>query len=567
MPGDRSLLKIKGEKMRSDLMKKGLERAPHRSLFKAMGYTDEEIARPLIGVVNSANEIIPGHIHLDLIAQDVKAGIRMAGGTPVEFPVIGVCDGIAMNHAGMKYSLASRELIADSIEIMATAHPFDALVFIPNCDKIIPGMLMAALRMNIPSIFISGGPMLAGRMEGKAVDLISVFEGVGAVKAKKMTPARLKQLEDCACPGCGSCSGMYTANSMNCVTEALGLGLPGNGTIPAVQAARHRLAKHAGMKIMELLEKNIRPRDIATLAAFKNAIAVDMALGCSTNTVLHIPAIAHEAGIKLDLNLFNKISEKTPNLCKLSPAGPHHIEDLDAAGGIQAVIKVISTIGVIDKKVLTVTGSSVAVNLKNACVLNDTVIRPLNNPYSSQGGIAVLRGNLAPDGAVVKQSAVAPAMQVNEGKARVFDSEDSAIAAIMAGKIKPGDIVVIRYEGPKGGPGMREMLSPTSAIVGMGLDKTVALLTDGRFSGGTQGAAIGHISPEAAEGGPIALVKEGDIIAIDIPAKKLNLKVSDAELIRRRKTWKPKQPAITSGYLARYSKMVTSASTGAIFRD
>jgi dihydroxy-acid dehydratase len=553
--------------MRSDLMKKGLERAPHRSLFKAMGYTDEEITRPLIGVVNSANEIIPGHIHLDLITQDVKAGIRMSGGTPVEFPVIGVCDGISMGHAGMKYSLASRELIADSIEIMATAHPFDALVFIPNCDKIIPGMLMAALRLNIPAIFISGGPMLAGKMEGRAVDLISVFEGVGAVKAKKMTSASLKQLEDCACPGCGSCSGMYTANSMNCVTEALGLGLPGNGTIPAVQAARHRLAKYAGMKIMELLQKNIRPRDIATLAAFKNAIAVDMALGCSTNTVLHIPAIAHEAGIKLDLNLFNKISEKTPNLCKLSPAGPHHIEDLDTAGGIQAVMKVISAIGVIDKKVLTVTGKSVAVNLKNACVLNDTVIRPLNNPYSPQGGIAILRGNLAPDGAVVKQSAVASAMQVNEGKARVFDCEDAAIAAILGGKIKAGDIVVIRYEGPKGGPGMREMLSPTSAIVGMGLDKTVALLTDGRFSGGTQGAAIGHISPEAAEGGTIALVKEGDIIAVDIPAKKLNLKVSDAELEKRRKAWKPKQPAITSGYLARYAKLVTSASTGAIFKD
>jgi dihydroxy-acid dehydratase len=553
--------------MRSDLMKKGLERAPHRSLFKAMGYTDEEIARPLIGVVNSANEIIPGHIHLDLIAQDVKAGIRMSGGTPVEFPVIGVCDGIAMNHAGMKYSLASRELIADSIEIMATAHPFDALAFIPNCDKIVPGMLMAALRLNIPAIFISGGPMLAGRMEGKAVDLISVFEGVGAVKAKKMTAANLKQLEDCACPGCGSCSGMYTANSMNCVTEALGMGLPGNGTVPAVQAARHRLAKYAGMKIMDLVAKNIRPRDIATLAAFKNAIAVDMALGCSTNTVLPIPAIAHEAGIKLDLNLFNKISEKTPNLCKLSPAGFHHIEDLDAAGGIQAVMKVISAIGVIDKKALTVTGNSVAINLKNARVLNDTVIRPLNNPYSPQGGIAVLRGNLAPDGAVVKQSAVASPMQVNKGKARVFDSEDTAIVAIMAGKIKPGDIVVIRYEGPKGGPGMREMLSPTSAIVGMGLDKTVALLTDGRFSGGTQGAAIGHISPEAADGGPIALVKEGDIIAIDIPAKKLNLQVSDEELAKRRKAWKPKQPAITSGYLARYAKMVTSASTGAIFKD
>jgi len=548
-------------------MKKGLERAPHRSLFKAMGYTDEEIARPLIGVVNSANEIIPGHIHLDLITADVKAGIRMAGGTPVEFPVIGVCDGIAMNHAGMKYSLASRELIADSIEIMATAHPFDALVFIPNCDKIVPGMLMAALRLNIPSIFISGGPMLAGKLQGKAVDLITVFEGVGAVKAKKMTSSELQQLEDCACPGCGSCSGMYTANSMNCVTEALGLGLPGHGTIPAVLAARHRLAKQAGMKIMDLLKKNVRPRDIATLAAFKNAIAVDMALGCSTNTVLHIPAVAHEAGIKLDLDLFNKISEKTPNLCKLSPAGHHHIEDLDAAGGIQAVMKVISKLGVISEKAMTVTGKTVAANFKTARVLNEEVIRPLDNPYSKQGGIAVLRGNLAPDGAVVKQSAVAAAMQVNEGKARVFDSEDKAIAAIMGGKIKQGDIVVIRYEGPKGGPGMREMLSPTSAIVGMGLDKSVALLTDGRFSGGTQGAAIGHISPEAAEGGPIALVKEGDIIAIDIPAKKLTLKVDEAELEKRRKSLKAWTPVITTGYLARYAKMVTSASTGAVFKD
>ncbi|HNZ10694.1 MAG TPA: dihydroxy-acid dehydratase [Smithellaceae bacterium] len=553
--------------MRSDLMKKGLERAPHRSLFKAMGYTDEEIARPIIGVVNSANEIIPGHIHLDLITADVKAGIRMAGGTPVEFPVIGVCDGIAMNHAGMKYSLASRELIADSIEIMATAHPFDALVFIPNCDKIVPGMLMAALRLNIPSIFISGGPMLAGRLQGRAVDLISVFEGVGAVKARKITSSELQQLEDCACPGCGSCSGMYTANSMNCVTEALGLGLPGHGTIPAVLAARHRLAKQAGMKIMDLLRKNVRPRDIATLAAFKNAIAVDMALGCSTNTVLHIPAVAHEAGIKLDLDLFNKISEKTPNLCKLSPAGPHHIEDLDAAGGIQAVMKVISKLGVISEKAMTVNGKTVAANLKATRVLNEEVIRPLAKPYSKQGGIAVLRGNLAPDGAVVKQSAVAEAMQVNEGRARVFDSEDKAITAILGGKIKPGDIVVIRYEGPKGGPGMREMLSPTSAIVGMGLDKSVALLTDGRFSGGTQGAAIGHISPEAAEGGTIALVKEGDIIAIDIPAKKLTLKVDNAELEKRRISLKAWTPAITTGYLARYAKMVTSASTGAVFKD
>ncbi len=548
-------------------MKKGLERAPHRSLFKAMGYTDEELARPLVGVVNSANEIIPGHIHLDLITQDVKAGIRMAGGTPVEFPVIGVCDGIAMNHAGMKYSLASRELIADSIEIMAVAHPFDALVFVTNCDKIVPGMLMAALRLNIPSIFISGGPMLAGKIQSKPVDLISVFEGVGAVKANKMNSSQLQELEDCACPGCGSCSGMYTANSMNCVTEALGLGLPGHGTIPAVLAARHRLAKQAGMKIMDLLKKNVKPRDIATLAAFKNAIAVDMALGCSTNTVLHIPAVAHEAGITLDLDLFNAISKKTANICKLSPAGAHHIEDLDAAGGIQAVMKTIAGLGVINEKCLTVSGKKVGANLKTARVLNEAVIRPLNNPYSPQGGIAILRGNLAPDGAVVKQSAVAPAMQVNEGRARVFDSEDKAIAAILGGKIKPGDVVVIRYEGPKGGPGMREMLSPTSAIVGMGLDKSVALLTDGRFSGGTQGAAIGHISPEAAEGGPIALVKEGDRIAIDIPGKKLTLKVDEAELEKRRRALKPWTPAITTGYLARYAKMVTSASTGAVFKD
>ncbi|MGZ6276062.1 MAG: dihydroxy-acid dehydratase [Syntrophales bacterium] len=553
--------------MRSDLMKKGLERAPHRSLFKAMGYTDEEIAQPLIGVVNSANEIIPGHIHLDLITEDVKSGIRMAGGTPVEFPVIGVCDGIAMGHTGMKYSLASRELIADSIEVMAVAHPFDALVMIPNCDKIIPGMLMAALRLNIPTIFISGGPMMAGTLEGKTVDLISVFEGVGKVKSRQMKEKYLKALEDCACPGCGSCSGMYTANSMNCVTEALGLGLPGNGTVPAVQAARRRLAKKAGMKIMELLKKDIRPRKIATLSAFKNAIAVDMALGCSTNTVLHIPAIAHEAGIKLDLDLFNEISKKTPNICKLSPAGQHHLEDLDMAGGVQAVMKQISRLGVIDLKALTVTGQAVGANLKGAAVLNSDVIRPLNNPYSEQGGIAILRGNLAPDGAVVKQSAVAERMLVNKGKARVFDSEDDAIAAILGGKIKPGDIVVIRYEGPKGGPGMREMLAPTSVIAGMGLDTTVALLTDGRFSGGTRGAAIGHISPEAAEGGPIGLVREGDIIAIDIPKKTISLKVSPDELKKRQAKFKPRPPAVKSGYLVRYARLVTSASTGAILKD
>jgi dihydroxy-acid dehydratase len=553
--------------MRSDLMKKGLERAPHRSLFKAMGYTDEEINRPIIGVVNSANEIIPGHIHLGIITDDVKAGIRIAGGTPVEFPVIGICDGIAMGHTGMKYSLASRELIADSIESMAMAHPFDALVMVTNCDKIIPGMLMASMRLNIPTIVVSGGPMLAGKLKGKTIDLISVFEGVGKVKAGSMSQRELDAVEDCACPGCGSCSGMYTANSMNCVTEALGLGLPGNGTVLAVNAARRRLAKEAGMKIMQLLKKGTKPRDIATLAAFKNAIAVDMALGCSTNTVLHIPAIAHEAGIDLDLDIFNEISKKTPNLCKLSPAGAHHLEDLDAAGGIQAVMKRISSLGVIDEKAITVTGKTVGENIKSAIVLDDDVIRTLKNPYTKEGGIAILKGNLAPDGCVVKQSAVAENMLVNESKARVFDAEDDAIKAILGGKIKAGDIVVIRYEGPKGGPGMREMLGPTSAIAGMGLDTTVALLTDGRFSGGTRGAAIGHISPEAADGGPIALVREGDIIAIDIPKKKITLKVSPEELKKRKKAFKPKAPTITTGYLARYAKLVTSASTGAIFKD
>ncbi len=554
--------------MRSDVMKKGLERAPHRSLLKAMGYTDEEIARPLIGVVNAANEIIPGHVHLNTIAEDVKAGIRLAGGTPVMFPAIGICDGIAMGHMGMKYSLASRELIADSTEAMAMAHPFDGLVMIPNCDKIVPGLLMAALRLNIPAIFVSGGPMLAGiRQDGTPADLISVFEGVGAVKAGKLTPPKLKALEDCACPGCGSCSGMFTANSMNCVTEALGLGLPGNGTIPAVDAARRRLAKQAGMKVMELVKKQILPRDIATLDAFKNALAVDMALGCSTNTVLHIPAIAHEAGIKLDLELFNKISKKTPNLCHISPTGEHHVQDLHRAGGIQAVMKRIASLGVIREDILTVTGKTVGENIRGAKVYDNEVIRPLEKPYSKEGGIAILRGNLAPDGAVVKQSAVAASMLVNEGTARVFDGEDAAIAAILGGKIKPGDIVVIRYEGPKGGPGMREMLSPTSAIAGMGLDTSVALLTDGRFSGGTRGAAIGHISPEAAEGGMIAFVREGDRIAIDIPAKKITLKVSDAELKKRQKGFAPPVPAIKTGYLARYAKLVTSASTGAIFKD
>ncbi|MCX5831039.1 MAG: dihydroxy-acid dehydratase [Deltaproteobacteria bacterium] len=553
--------------MRSDAMKKGLERAPHRSLFKAMGYTDQEISRPLIGVVNSANEIIPGHIHLNMITADVKAGIRMSGGTPVEFPAIGVCDGIAMGHRGMKYSLASRELIADSVEVMATAHPFDALVMIPNCDKIVPGMLMAALRLNIPTIFISGGPMLAGVRQGKKVDLITVFEGVGAVKSGSMTQKELKSLEDSACPGCGSCSGMFTANSMNCLTEAIGLGLPGNGTIPAVQAARRRLAKEAGMGIMELLQKNIRPRDIATLAAFRNALAVDMALGCSTNTALHIPAIAHEAGFRLDLDLFNEISKKTPHLCHLSPAGHHHIEDLDRAGGIQGLMKEISKLGILDLQVMTVTGKTLGENLKQARVYDDDVIRPVKRPYHQEGGLAILKGNLAPEGAVVKQSAVDPDMMVNEGRARVFDSEEEASEAILGGKIQAGDIVVIRYEGPKGGPGMREMLGPTSAIAGMGLDKTVALLTDGRFSGGSRGAAIGHISPEAAEGGPIALVKEGDRISIDIPNKQLNLMVSEKELTARRKKLQPRLPAITTGYLARYARQVTSASTGAIYKD
>jgi len=552
--------------MRSDKMKKGIEKAPHRALFKALGYTDEEIARPLIGVVNSANEIIPGHIHLDIIANAVQAGIRMAGGTPIEFPTIGICDGIAMNHEGMKYSLASRELIADSIEVMAIAHPFDGLVLIPNCDKIIPGMLMAALRLNLPAIVVSGGPMLTGKIDDRDIDLITVFEGVGAVKAGKLSLNELRQLEDCACPGCGSCAGMFTANSMNCLTEALGLGLPGNGTIPAVHAARVRLAKKAGMKIMELIRRNLTPRAIATPAAFRNAIAVDMALGCSTNTVLHVPAIAHEAGIKLNLDVFNQISRTTPHLCAMSPAGPVHLQDIDLAGGIQAVMKELAKARLIDVRCLTVTGTTVAENLKHAPEPNHEVIRPVRKPHHEQGGIAILRGNLAPDGAVVKQSAVAPEMMRRTGIARVFDSEEAAVKAILGGKIKPGHIVVIRYEGPKGGPGMREMLTPTSAIAGMGLDRDVALITDGRFSGGTRGAAIGHVSPEAAEGGPIALVKNGDRIEINIPAKLLTLKVDAQELARRKKAWKPPKPKITSGYAYRYAQQVTSASTGAVFK-
>ncbi len=551
--------------MRSDLMKKGIEKAPHRSLFKAMGYTDEELNRPLIGVANSANEIIPGHVHLDKIVEAVKAGIRAAGGTPIEFSTIGVCDGIAMNHKGMKYSLASRELIADSVEIMAMAHPFDGLVLVPNCDKIIPGMLMAMLRLNIPSIVVSGGPMLAGRRGKEKIDLISVFEGVGACKSGKISEEELLEIENTGCPTCGSCAGMFTANSMNCLTEALGLGLPGNGTIPAVLAARIRLAKQAGMKVMELVEKNILPRDIATVKSFENAIAVDMALGCSTNTVLHVPAVAHEAGIELNLEIFNEISQKTPHLCSLRPAGPVFLEDLNAAGGVQAVMAELSKKGLINKDVRTVTGKTLGENLKGVKVLDYDVIKPVDDPHSEQGGLAILFGNLAPQGAVVKQSAVAPEMMDNTGIARVFESEEEAASAILGGQIKPGDVVVIRYEGPKGGPGMQEMLTPTAAIVGMGLDKQVSLITDGRFSGGTKGAAVGHISPEAAEGGPIALIENGDKIRINIPEKKLELLVDESELERRRSAWKPKEPKIKEGYLARYAKLVSSGARGAIF--
>ncbi|MBW1987031.1 MAG: dihydroxy-acid dehydratase [Deltaproteobacteria bacterium] len=552
--------------MRSDLMKTGLEKSPHRSLFKAMGLTDTELARPIIGVANAKNEIIPGHINLDKIGEAVKAGIRMAGGTPIEFGVIGVCDGIAMHHQGMKYSLASRELIADSVEVMAMAHPFDGLVLVTNCDKIVPGMLMAALRLNIPAIIVSGGPMLAGHLKGRTVDLISVFEAVGKVKAGIISEAELRELEDAGCPGCGSCSGMFTANSMNCLSEALGLALPGNGTIPAISAARYRLAKMAGQQIMELVNRQLLPRQIATWQAFQNAVAVDMALGCSTNTVLHVMALAHEAQVDLPLTQFNVISAKTPHLCSLSPAGSHHLEDLDRAGGIPAVMRQLLDAGLLWPEPLTVTSRSVRDNLDKAQVLDSEVIRPVNNPYHTEGGIAILTGNLAPEGAVVKQSAVDPQMLVNEGRARVFDSEEAAGAAILGGQIKPGDVVVIRYEGPKGGPGMREMLTPTASIAGMGLDKEVALLTDGRFSGGTRGAAIGHISPEAAEGGPLALVQEGDLIAIDIPQKTLTLKVGDDELAQRRAQWRAPEPKIKHGYAYRYSQLVTSGSRGAVFK-
>jgi dihydroxy-acid dehydratase len=545
-------------------MKKGVERAPHRSLFKAMGYTDEELARPLIGVANSFNEIIPGHAHLRQICEAAKAGIRAAGGTPVEFGVIGVCDGIAMNHAGMKYSLASRELIADSIEVMATAHPFDGLLLIPNCDKIIPGMLMAAARINIPSVVVSGGPMFAGRLKGRFIDLISVFEGVGKFKAGKLSQTELDMLEDNACPGCGSCAGLFTANSMNCMTEVLGLGLPGNGTIPAPLAARLRLAKKAGMAAVQCVRKNILPRDILTPEAFENALTVDMALGCSTNTVLHLPAIAHEAGIEIDLRELNKISDKTPNLVRLSPAGEHHMEDFYYAGGIQAVMNELSRIGGIHKDCKTVTGKNIGGNMAGAKVLDYSVIRPLKDPYMKTGGLAVLWGNLAPDGAVVKKAAVARENMERTGPARIFEGEPEAARAIYDGKIRKGDIIVVRYEGPKGGPGMQEMLTPTSAVSGMGLENDVALITDGRFSGGTRGAAIGHVSPEAMEGGPIGLLKEGDLIHIDINKNLIEVLISEAEMKRRKKAFKPIEPKIKTGYLARYAKMVSSAAQGAV---
>jgi len=528
-----------------------------------MGLTDAEIERPIIGVVNSFNELIPGHLHLNTIAGAVKAGVRLAGGTPLEFPTIGVCDGLAMNHVGMKYSLASRELIADMVEVMAMAHPFDALVFITNCDKIIPGMLMAAARLNIPSIFISGGPMLAGRYQGRDVSLSCVFEAVGAAQAGRMTAAELAELEDCACPGCGSCAGMYTANTMNCMTEALGMGLPGNGTIPAVSGARVRLAKMAGMRIMELLKKNIRPLDIMTEKAFHNAVAVDMALGGSTNTCLHLPAIAHEAGTALDLKTFDAISKRTPQICKLYPAGPQPIQYLNEAGGIQAVMNELYRHGLIDATVLTVSGQ-VTDNIAGQEVKRRDVIRPVEEPYSPGGGLAILYGNLATEGAVVKKGAVLPEMMQHQGPARVFNSEEEAFAAIMGQKIKPGDVIVIRYEGPKGGPGMQEMLSPTSALAGMGLDVSVALITDGRFSGASRGASIGHVSPEAAAGGLIGLVEEGDIIAIDINAGKLELKISEAEIARRRENWQSLPPKITTGYLARYARQVTSGARGAV---
>jgi dihydroxy-acid dehydratase len=555
--------------MISDAVKKGIERAPHRALFKAMGYTDKELARPLIGIANSANEIIPGHVHLDKIVEAVKAGVYMAGGLPIAFGTIGVCDGIAMNHEGMKYSLASREVIADSVEIMARSHAFDGLVLVPNCDKIIPGMMMAAARLDIPAIVISGGPMLAGRHpenKDQMIDVINVFEYVGAVCSGKMSPEALAAIENEACPTCGSCAGMFTANSMNCITEAIGIALPGNGTIPAVMASRIRLAKETGVQIMHLVENNITPRQIMSEEAFINALTVDMALGCSTNTVLHLAAIAKEAGRRLALDKVNEISSRTPNLCHLSPAGKHHVEDLDRAGGIRALMKELASAALIHEDCMTVTGKSVGENIGEAVVKDAGVIRPIGEPYRAEGGLAVLYGNLAPRGCVVKQSAVCQGMLRHEGPAHVFDSEEEATKAIMGGKIKKDEVIVIRYEGPKGGPGMREMLTPTSAIAGMGLDADVALITDGRFSGGTRGASIGHVSPEAMEGGPIAAVKDGDMILIDIPKREIQVKLSEEEVRKRLSGWKRPGPRVSSGYLYRYAQKVSSADEGAVLK-
>ena len=550
--------------MNSDHVKKGMQQAPHRSLFNALGYTKEEMERPLVGIVSSYNEIVPGHMNLDKITQAVKMGVAMAGGTPVVFPAIAVCDGIAMGHTGMKYSLVTRELIADSTECMAKAHQFDALVMIPNCDKNVPGLLMAAARINVPTVFVSGGPMLAGHVDGRKRSLSSMFEAVGAYEAGKMTAEKVEEYVNKVCPTCGSCSGMYTANSMNCMTEVLGMGLRGNGTIPAVYSERIRLAKHAGMKVMELLKNNVRPSDIMTKKAFLNCLTVDMALGCSTNTMLHLPAIAHEAGVELNMDIANEISAKTPNLCHLAPAGPTYMEDLNEAGGVYAVMNELSKKGLLYEDQITVTGKTVGENIKDVHNLNPEVIRPIDNPYMAQGGIAVLKGNIAPDTGIVKQSAVVPEMMVHEGPARVFDCEEDAIKAIKGGDIVPGDVVVIRYEGPKGGPGMREMLNPTSAIAGMGLGDSVALITDGRFSGASRGASIGHVSPEAAVGGPIALIEEGDIIKIDIPNNSLNVDVSDKELAKRKEKWQPREPKITDGYLRRYAALVTSGNRGAV---
>ena len=550
--------------MRSDAVKTGTQQAPHRSLFNALGMTKEEMDRPLVGIVSSYNEIVPGHMNLDKIAQAVKLGVAMAGGTPVMFPAIAVCDGIAMGHVGMKYSLVTRDLIADSTEAMAMAHQFDALVMIPNCDKNVPGLLMAAARLNVPTVFVSGGPMLAGHLNGHKTSLSSMFEAVGAYAAGKLDEDGLTECEMKTCPTCGSCSGMYTANSMNCLTEVLGMGLKGNGTIPAVYSERIRLAKHAGMQVMEMYRQNIRPRDIMTEDAILNALTVDMALGCSTNSMLHLPAIAHEIGMDFDITFANEISAKTPNLCHLAPAGPTYMEDLNEAGGVYAVMNELNKLGLLHTDCMTVTGKTVGENIKDCVNLNPEVIRPVENPYSKTGGLAVLTGNLAPDGSVVKRSAVVPEMMVHEGPARVFECEEDACEAILSGKIKEGDVVVIRYEGPKGGPGMREMLNPTSEIAGMGLGSTVALITDGRFSGASRGASIGHVSPEAAVGGPIALVEEGDIIKINIPENRLELAVSDEELARRKANWTPREPKVKTGYLARYASMVTSGNRGAI---